>query len=202
MDIVMDAVELSQSVQLAIEKRLMIIQLDEFVITKKTWPTHAWTRQKDNLQLNYQDTNTSVAAVLMAISREHGVNMVKVYKKSINKRKFKEFLDELRAKYPFDDMLLMMDNISFHKSQDVRERMDELGFHYTYTVRYSPKYNGIEEVIGIGKQLVKKWRLDAIMKNENENLPLMIVDAYNSIDAQQVAKCITRSLELLELGLN
>ena len=61
------------------------------------------------------------------------------------------FLQALRDKYPFEDMLLMMDNLSFHKSLPTRNRMDELGFLYTYTPVYSPAYNGIEEVINIGK---------------------------------------------------
>ena len=43
MDIVMDAAEMSQSIQLALEKKVRICFLDEFVITKKTWSTHAWT---------------------------------------------------------------------------------------------------------------------------------------------------------------
>ena len=73
------------------------------------------------------------------------------------------FLDTLRAKYPYEDVMLMMDNLSLHKSVDIRKRMDELGFRYTYTPVYSPQYNGIEEVIGIGKQVVKKRRLQNIV---------------------------------------
>ena len=49
MEIVQEAAELSQNIQLALERRLRIIQLDEFVITKKTWETHAWTKEKENL---------------------------------------------------------------------------------------------------------------------------------------------------------
>jgi len=52
--------------------------------------------------------------------------------------KFKCFLDELRNRNPFDDILLVMDNLSFHKSRAMKERMDELGFMYTYTPTYSP----------------------------------------------------------------
>jgi transposase len=76
---------------------------------------------------------------------------MEIHPKSINKMKFKMFLENLRSKYYFDDILLIMDNLSFHKSKDVKERMDELGFMYTYTPAYSPQYNGIEEVINIGK---------------------------------------------------
>ena len=100
--------------------------------------------------------------MVLAVSRERGVELVDVYKKSINKRKFKHFLERLRQLNYADDIMLMMDNVSFHKSAEVKERMDELGFHYTYTPAYSPQYNGIEEVIGIGKRQVRKRRLDLI----------------------------------------
>ena len=76
---------------------------------------------------------------------------VEVFPKSINKTKFKVFLQNLRAKFPFDDVLLVMDNLSVHKSNAVKQLMDELGFLYTWTPPYSPSYNGVEEVINIGK---------------------------------------------------
>lgn len=92
-----------------------------------------------------------------------GLEHIEIYNNSINKQKFKAFLENLRAKFPFDDVILVMDNLSFHKSRDVKERMDELGFLYTYTPAYSPQYNGIEEVINIGKKMVKKERLEQII---------------------------------------
>ena len=80
-----------------------------------------------------------------------GLEKIEVYKNSINKTKFKTFLDNLRSKYPFDDMMLVMDNLAIHKSIEVRNRMDELNFMCSYTPEYSPQYNGSEEVIGLGK---------------------------------------------------
>ena len=74
----------------------------------------------------------------MGISREYGVEFVDVYKKSINIMKFKIFLDNLRIKNPFDDICLVMDNLNFHRSHEVKNRMDELGYLYAYTPRYSP----------------------------------------------------------------
>ena len=35
-------------------------------------------------------------------------------------------------------MILVMDQLSIHKSREMREGMDELGFLYTYTPVYSP----------------------------------------------------------------
>ena len=78
----------------------------------------------------------------------------------------------------YNDITLMMDNLSFHKSGDTKERMDELGFHYTYTPVYSPQYNGIEEVIGIGKREIKKRRLDMIQKNQEGDLRNIIRESF------------------------
>ena len=91
---------------------------------------------------------------------------VGVFSNSINKRKFKVFLEELRAKNPFDNIMLVMDNLSLHKSNEIKERMNELGYKYSWTPAYSPRYNGIEEIINIGKQIVKKERLKAILNNK------------------------------------
>ena len=84
--------------------------------------------------------------MLAAISTEKGVEGVTIFTKSVNTGKFKVFLEELRAQNPFDQILLVMDNLSVHKNHGVLERMDELGFRWAYTPRYSPTYNPIEEV--------------------------------------------------------
>ena len=93
----------------------------------------------------------------------------------------------------------MMDNLSMHKGNEIRARMDELGFSYTYTPVYSPQYNGIEEVINIGKKLIKDKRLELILQNKQENLTKIILDSFQNIEPQQIAKCMARSLELLDL---
>jgi transposase len=52
--------------------------------------------------------------------------------------KFKVFIESIRNKYPFDDIILMMDNLSLHKGPDLRALYDKLGFLYTFTPVYSP----------------------------------------------------------------
>ena len=73
----------------------------------------------------------------MAVSREYGINHMEIYPKSIDKKRFKIFLDNLRLKFPLENIILVMDNLNLHISNEVKERMDELGFMYTYTQVYS-----------------------------------------------------------------
>ena len=107
------------------------------MITKRTNPTHVWSLPKSNICLDQREIGIKAKAVLAAISREYGIEHIEVHEKSINKIKFKAFLDNLRSLHPFDDMILMMDNLSLHKSKHMKSRMDELGFLYTYTPVYS-----------------------------------------------------------------
>ena len=84
------------------------------------------------------------------------------FNRSVNVTKFKIFLEELRSAWPFDNMLLVMDNLRIHKNEEIIERMNELSFRWAYTPRYSPAYNGIEEVWAASKIYIKKERLNAI----------------------------------------
>ena len=74
-----------------------------------------------------------------------------------------------------DDIMIMMDQLSLHTSKATKKLMDELNFHYTYTPVYQPQYNGIEEVINMGKKMVRKtpsrmpasitiWGLDSCLR--------------------------------------
>ena len=62
-------------------------------------------------------------------------------------------------------MVLVMDNLSVHKSIPSIERMDDLGFRYCWTPPYSPEYNGIEEVFSMSKRYIKENKLNALVNN-------------------------------------
>ena len=193
----LQAVDLANDIKMAIERNFRIIQLDETCVTKRTIPTHAWTQKKTNIQLDQRLIYNEVKAILAAVSREKGVDHVQIFRNSVTKAKFKIFLENLRSKYPFDDIILVMDNLSVHKSNDVKERMDALGFLYTYTPAYSPRYNGIEEVFSLAKRTIKNERLTRLLNGFDEDLDGIIHDAFYQIDLQHIAKCINRSLSLL-----
>ena len=119
---------------------------------------------------------------MVPVSREYGVDHIQVFRNSVTKVKFKIFLEDLRSKHPFEDILLVMDNLSFHKSIDVKERMDALGFLYTYTPVYSPRHNGIEEVFSIAKRAIKKERLTRLLNGFEENMLQIIHNAFYNIN--------------------
>ena len=128
------------------EAGFRVVMVDEMMVTKSTLPTHDWTRPNTNHELDLSQIDTRAIAVVGAVSRERGVELIMTFRKSVDMVKFRTFLEELRRLNPFDDMMLVLDNLQVHKSEEMKMRMDELGFEYAWTPPYSPQYNGIEEV--------------------------------------------------------
>ena len=78
---------------------------------------------------------------------------------SVDKGKFKLYLDELRRKYFYDDICIYLDNLSVHISKEIKERMDELSIAYVYSPIYSPDLNPVEYVFSIVKRKIKMARM-------------------------------------------
>ena len=71
-----------------------------------------------------------------------------------------------------------MDNLSVHRSRDVKERMDELSIPYIFSPPYSPDYNPIELVFSIFKSEMKKKRLTAILQGRPFNVEKNVLKVF------------------------
>ena len=109
-----------------------------------------------------------------------------LFKYSVDKDKFKVFLEEVRAKYPFDDICFYMDNLRVHTSLEIKERMDELGFAYIYSPAYSPDFNPIETVFSLVKCYLKKQRLAAAVNGYEIDMFKEIKVAFDRIDVLKI----------------
>ena len=98
-----------------------------------------------------------------------GVDHIQLFDKAVDIRKFKIFIEDLRAKYWADNIAIYLDNLSVHTSKAVKERLDEMSIPYIYSPIYSPDFNGIETVFSIAKGYIKKQRLRAIVMEEEIN---------------------------------
>ncbi len=54
------------------------------------------------------------------------------------------FLEKLREKYPDEELILFVDNLSFHKNKETKKHYERLRITPVYNVPYSPQFNGIE----------------------------------------------------------
>ncbi len=129
-------------------------------------------------------------ATIAGISEERGVDLIMCFPSSVNVAKFKIYLDELRQKYFFDDICIYMDNLSAHRSNIARERLDELSIPYIFNPPYSQDFNGIESVFSIVKSQIKKARLEKILKGQKVNILHEIKKSFNEIDREKIINCI------------
>ena len=106
--------------------------------------------------------NDNPLAVLVGVSKEEGVDMVMIFEDSINKEKFKIFIDKVRSKYKNDKLCFYFDNLSVHRSYDVRRHLETNNITYIFCPAYSPDFNGIESVFSIYKNQLKRERLKAL----------------------------------------
>ena len=73
---VLQAADLRQDILTSIDKKQRLIQLDECVVTKKTNNTHVWTLPKTNITLDQSEIYTKSKAIILAVSREKGLELV------------------------------------------------------------------------------------------------------------------------------
>ena len=97
-------------------------------------------------------------AVLAAISSERGHEHYRIFPKSVDIIKFKEWLRELREKTGSEKICLFMDQLNVHTSNESKDTMRDLGFRWIYNVTYSPDWNPIELVFSKLKHGFKKLR--------------------------------------------
>ena len=112
------------------------------------------------------------------------------FDKSVNQQKFKVYLDELRRKYFFDDICIVMDNLRVHNCNNVTERLDERGLEYVFTPAYSPDFNPIESVFSMFKNRFKRMRINSIIHGREINYEAEIHRIFGLIEKQKIINCI------------
>lgn len=97
-------------------------------------------------------------SVLPALSLD-GVLHVHVQDHSYTSAEFREFVDQLLDNmnpFPQKNSVVVMDNASIHRSQELQDMVEARGMHVLYLPAYSPQFNPIEE----GFSAMKAWIRD------------------------------------------
>ena len=149
--------------------------------------------------MDQQHYGRKAIAVLAGVSQERGVDLMMQFEKSVNIEKFKVWLDELRARHFYDDICLVMDNLSVHHSHAAIDRIDELGFEYIFTPPYSPDANPIEMVFSIFKGQLRKERIGGIIHGREVQIPPLIERIWWSLEREKIINCIVHVLKYLKI---
>ena len=66
------------------------------------------------------------------------------------------FLEQLSNEYDGEQVAVFMDNLSVHKTKDVKEACERLNIIPIFNIPYSPDFNGIESYFSLVKAEYKK----------------------------------------------
>ena len=92
----------------------------------------------------------------------------------MNTEKYITFLKELRRKHGKDRFTLYMDRLSVHKSVGAREMYEKLDIDTILAPVYSPEYNPIEMMFSKLKGMVKRMRLQDMLKQNKRTFKDML----------------------------
>ena len=86
-----------------------------------------------------------------------------------------------------------MDNLSVHRSRDVKERLEELGMPAIFNAAYSCQNNPIEHVFSVVKHFFKLARLEYIQLGKKEDMLAAIKNAFDKVNIAEIRNMIIRS---------
>ena len=115
------AIQANQELEHHIEHGFRICYLDEFVISKSTIPRSDWSARRSYNRVDLRQFHKKTIAAIATISKEAGTELVCTFDKSVNREKIIIFLKKLRQKHPFTKLALYLDQLSVHKTKEVKK---------------------------------------------------------------------------------
>ena len=103
-----------------------IIYLDECFITSKTMMTMSYSPYKTSHRIPMSSVDQPTYSLILAISKENGLEHYDVYKKGFNEVMFADYLDKLYIANKHGSIAVFMDNVSSHKTFNIKMKMREL----------------------------------------------------------------------------
>jgi transposase len=145
---------------------------------------------------NLKTRNISVCCVMS----KGGTFYFKKDSRAFNTDRFSVFIDELLTKFEeagSKNMVLVMDNVPFHHSSIIGEKISAAGHSLRFLPRYSPFLNPIEYMFAQWKQLVRGSR-----PSNEEELISLIDSTFERISSENCSNYYRKMLDMLLRCMN
>jgi transposase len=172
-----------------------VLYMDEVMFTTATFANRAWSAKRQHFQVDHKRLDVAAQAVLTAISEEHGVEHITIFRRSVTAAKFCRWLGELRKKHPDRKMVLFFDQLSVHTTLASRNRMAELGFEWVRNASYSPQLNPIEYAFSKVKRYYRAERLREVLNEDQTNVRTRIRRAFAQVTLEDCRAYVRHSMD-------
>ena len=119
--------------------------------------------------------------MIACMSEERGYEYTQIHSKAINSDDFIGYLKKLRKRSGQQPLTLFMDQLSVHKSKEVKPWYEKLDMKRIFNVGYSPQYNPIESSFSKAKRLFNERRLNNLVNKTGFNADKEIKAAFKQI---------------------
>jgi transposase len=134
-------------------KRLVLI--DETWVKTNLAPTHGRCRRGERLYAKVPHGHWKTTTLVAAL-RDDGITAPFVLDGPINGQCFKAYVETVLVPTLFEGDMVLIDNLSSHKSPKIRKAIEAAGAELHFLPRYSPDLNPIEMVFSKLKTLLRK----------------------------------------------
>jgi transposase len=119
--------------------------VDECSTNTSLAPLHGWARKGERAHQKVPRNWGKNVTLLCSIGKEGGVGASLVVEGSTNRAVFEAYLEEVLYPTLERGQVVVMDNLSAHKGERVRELIEGRGCELIYLPPYSPDFNPIEQ---------------------------------------------------------
>ena len=105
--------------------------------------------------------------MIASMSAERGFEVIRIYTEAVDAEKFADYLERLRKKSGKLPLALYMDQLSVHKSKNVKPSYTRLELTPIYNVSYSPQFNAIESAFSKVKRIFNERRLHHLVNKKD-----------------------------------
>ena len=131
--------------------------------TVGTIPKQHWSSKLHPMKIDKKWYNSESVACVAGISEAHGLELVKYYKRAIDRFDFIDYLTKLKEEVLEEKICIYFDQLGVHRAGLVKDKMREFGWRWLYNAAYYPDGNGIEYIFSQVKHRFKKMRISTIV---------------------------------------
>lgn len=152
--------------------------VDECSTNTSLAPLYGWARKGDRAHQKAPRNWGKNVTLLSSIGKERGMGASLVVEGSTNGTVFETYLKEVLLPTLEEGQVVVMDNLSAHKGERVRQLIEGKGCELVYLPPYSPDFNPIEQAFS-----KLKGYLRAACARSRETLMEVIGEALRTITA-------------------
>ncbi len=132
-----------------------LVFVDEMGTNTSLHPLYAWSMRGERARCSVP-RNRGPNTTLLASMTAEGMGPCLAVEGSTNAVVFETYVEKMLAPTLQPGQIVVMDNLSAHKGERVRELVESAGCELLYLPPYSPDFNPIEEAFSKVKGLLRK----------------------------------------------